>query len=110
VTATGSFKLLLNLPEVLRSDGLFMLVSEPAVAGSGLPPAEGIAAAPCYQNPAVCAQYAAIVQIFPISFQSFTLKKTVYREAWICSTEFCKVLEETVNLKEGLFDEQKIKK
>lgn len=65
----------------------------------------GHCCSPCYQNPAIGAQHAGIVQIFPILYQSSILQKTVHREALTCSTEVCEVLEETVNFKEELFDE-----
>lgn len=59
---------------------------------------------PCYQIPAVDAQYAAVVQIFPTVFSSFNLQDSA-QKAWTCSPAFCKGLEEMVNFKEGLFGE-----
>lgn len=64
---------------------------------------------PWYQIPAVDAQYAAVVHIFPILFSTFNLQDSA-QKAWICTPAFCKGLEERVNFKDELFDEEQINK
>lgn len=58
----------LQLLGVLGSSGLLVLVLELSVTGSGLPPFQDTGVAPCYWNPAIGAQHAGIVQIFPILY------------------------------------------